>query len=195
MRRFAGLLLVGLVGVALVGCSPAASVTPTPTPPASSGLSLPSPGAVAELEALIPDTIAGVTISKTSLTGSDMIASNEADAASRKFIEELGVAPESVAVAIGFGFAADGSSGVYIFVFRAEGAGHDKLVSVFKSATDETRQTAYAWSSQSIGGKVVEVATDPATGLSIYLYATSDLLFEFSVKDPAAAADLIAALP
>ena len=197
MPRPAVALLTSLLAVALLGCGPAASPTPTPTPtaPASGGLPLPTAGAVAELEALIPDRIAGLTIVKTSLTGTDMIASADADATSRKFVEDLGVGPAQIAIAIGFGFSADASAGVYFFVFRAQGAGHGRLISVFKAATDATRGTGYAWTTESMGGKQVDVAHDPDTDLPIYLYATDELLFEFAVNDPAAAAEVLASLP
>jgi hypothetical protein len=199
MQRIAAILLVGLLGMALLGCGPAGSAQPTaspsPTPRSSYNGPLPSAGAVGDLEALIPDTIAGVTISKSSMTGTDLMASSAADGIPRKFLEDLAVPPADVAVAVGFGFAADGSSGVYIFVFRAQGAGHEKLTSVFKSATDSLRATPLTWTAQSLGGKQVEVAQDSGSGAAIYLYATDDLLFEFSVTDPVAAADLIASFP
>jgi len=203
MLRFTSAALLGAAALLLAACSSASSpspssqptVEPTPTPAAQQSASEPTPsaGVVAELEALIPDKIGDVTMTKQSMKGSDLIASGTGDPTAEKFLQDLGVSPESIAIAFGFGISADGSGGAAMFVFQATGAGRDKLIQVFKDAQTAEATTPIVWASQSIGGKDVQVATD--SGQTIYLYATNDVLFELAVNDVDAATAVIASLP
>jgi hypothetical protein len=201
MLRFKSAALLGSAVLLLAACSSASpsataspsAAAPTAVPQSSAAAPTPSAGVVAELEALIPDKIAGITMTKQSMKGSDLIASGSGDPAAAKFLQDLGVSPGSIAIAYGFGVSADASTGAAMFVFQATGAGKDKLVQVFKQSMDASRTTPLTWASQSVGGKDVQVATD--SGQTTYLYATNDLLFMLSVNDPAAAAAVIASLP
>jgi len=211
MVRVKSAALAGVVAFVLAACSSAgpsaggASPTaePTPTPAAQQSDNGPSytSGAVADLEALIPDTIGGITMVKQSMKGSDLIASGSGDPAAEKFLQDLGVSPDSIAIAFGYGISADGSGGAAMFVFRATGAGQDKLLQVFKdaqgsaTATDGASSAPMVWQTQSIGGKQVQVSTTPEGAQTVYLYATNDLLFEVAVNDLAAATAVIATLP
>ncbi len=206
MLRIKSAALVGVAAMLLAACSSASSgsgsnqptVEPTATPVAQQSGDEPAPskGVVAELEALIPDKIGDITMQKQSMKGSDLIASGTGDPAAEKFLQDLGVSPESIAIAYGFGLSADASNGAAMFVFRAQGAGKDKLLQVFKESNDAERDTPLVWESRSVGGKDVEVATDVEQGdQTIYLYATNDLLFELAVNDVDAATAVIASLP
>jgi hypothetical protein len=206
VNRFLSIAATAVVGFALVACGPAASSgsgepTSTPTqqpaasqPQSSEGGLLPSftEGAVADLEALIPDTVGTMTMSKTSTRGDEFLTSSDADPAVAKFINDLGVSPSDISIAIGFGFSADASSSLGIFVFRASGADTDRLVAAFKEANDADRETPLTWSSDSVGGKDVEKAVEGDS--TYYLYAKNDVLF-FISGDPASTEEAISGLP
>jgi hypothetical protein len=194
MLRFKSAALVGVVAILLAACSSASpGAGASQSPQQSQNLPTPSAGVVAELEALIPNTIAGITLQKLSMKGSDLLASGTGDPAAQKFLQDLGVSPDSIAIAYGYGVSADATTGAYMFVFQATGAGKDKLLQVFKDSQGAQSTTPLVWETKSVGGKDVQVVT--TTGQTIYLYATNDLLFMLAVNDPAAAAAVIASLP
>ncbi len=205
MNRFLSIVAAAVVGVALVACGPAASSSSGEPSGAASqaaasqaessaGGVLPSftAGAVADLEALIPDTVGEMTMQKTSTRGDEFLTSSGADPAVAKFVNDLGVSPSDISIAIGFGFTADASSSLGMFVFRASGASTDRLVAAFKEANDADRDAPLTWSSASVGGKDVEKAVEGDQ--TYYLYAKNDVLFYLS-GDPASTEEAISGLP
>lgn len=204
MHRFLSIVATAVVGLALVACGPAASSgSGEPSSEASQAASQaqasgegvqPSftAGAVADLEALIPDTVGAMTLTKTSTKGDEFIASSDSDPAVAKFIEEIGVSPGDISLAIGFGFTADASSSIGVFVFRASGADTNRLVAAFKEANDADSDTPLVWSSTSVGGKDVETAVDGDQ--TLYLYAKGDVLF-FVSGDQTSTEEAIGDLP
>jgi hypothetical protein len=207
MNRSRTLVVAGLVAIVLAACgsssaspsaSQAASVAPSESAAESPGIGLPSfsAGVVAELEALIPDEIGGATMQKFSMRGDQFLASGQEDPTTARFLEELGVSPNDVSIAFGFGFAADFTSGAAMFVFRAEGASEDRLLQVFKDSMDEDRDIPLEWTTVTIAGHEVESATDAdADDQAMFLYAKGELLYFVSTTDPAAAEEVIAGLP
>jgi hypothetical protein len=205
VHRFRTIAVTVVAGLALVACGPAASGgSNEPSSAASAAASeaqsssgggvLPSftEGAVADLEALIPDTVGDLAMQKSSTRGDEFLTSADADPAVAKFVSDLGVKPSDISIAIGFGFSADGSSSLGMFVFRASGADTNRLISAFKTANDADRDTPLEWSSSTIGGKQVESAVDGET--TYYLYAKGDVLF-FLSGDPASTEEAISGLP
>ncbi len=204
MNRFLSIVATAVVGLAVVACGPAASSSSdqpghseaaASQAQASSGDGVqPSftAGAVADLEALIPDTVGDMTLTKESTNGDEFITSADSDPAVAKFIEDVGVSPSDISLAFGFGFSAEGSSSIALFVFRASGADTNRLLSAFKEANDAERDAPLAWSSASVGGKNVETASD--AGQALYLYAKGDVLF-FISGDPASTEEAISELP
>ena len=204
MNRFRTIAVTALAGLALVACGPAASGSSSEPSsaasaaaseaPASSEVAGPSftAGAVEDLEALIPDTVGTMTMTKSSTRGDEFLTSSDADPAVAKFVSDLGVKPSDISIAIGFGFSTDGSSSLGMFVFRASGADTNRLISAFKTANDADRDTPLEWSNTSLGGKQVETATDGTT--TYYLYAKNDILF-FLSGDPASTEEAISKLP
>jgi hypothetical protein len=207
MNRSRTLVVAGLVAIVLAACgsssaspsaSQAASVAPSESAAESPGIGLPSfsAGVVAELEALIPDEIGGATMQKFSMRGDQFLASGQEDPTTARFLEELGVSPNDVSIAFGFGFAPDFTSGAAMFVFRAEGASEDRLLQVFKDSMDEDRDVPLEWTTVTIAGHEVESATDAdADDQAMFLYAKGELLYFVSTTDPAAAEEVIAGLP
>ncbi|MGH2454691.1 MAG: hypothetical protein ACRDHD_00310 [Candidatus Limnocylindria bacterium] len=163
---------------------------------AASGGALPSlPSGAADLEALIPDQIGGIELQKTSMQGADFINSASGDPGTERFLEDLDVDPEDIAVALGFG-GTDATSGVGIFVFRAAGAETDRLLEVFKASSDVERTSPLAWEAATVAGKDVERTVDPEAGDQvIYLYARGDILFLVSASTEEDAEEAIGALP
>jgi hypothetical protein len=199
--------MAALVAVVLSACgastdstaaSPTQAATPSPTLASQSGGVLPSlPSSAKDLEALIPDKIGNITLQKASMTGNEFVGSGNASQEAQDFLSGLGVATDDVSVAIGFGADLSGSGdAVAVLLFRAKGASSDRLVSLFKEATNRERETPLDWQSADLGGKHVEKAADPQQGNStIYLYATGDLLVFVTAGSDNQAAEALSDLP
>ena len=204
MNRFRTIAVTTVAGLVLVACGSSASSTPSPSSApsvapsqaqaSSGGGVLPSftAGAVSDLEALIPDKVGNLTMTKQSMAGSQFLTSGQADPATVKFLQELGVAPSDISMAFGFGFSTDGSSNLAMVVIRAAGADTDRLISVFKAALDQSRDTPLTWDTTTIAGKQLQVAVDGNT--TTYLYAKGDVLF-FISGDAASTQEAIGGLP
>jgi hypothetical protein len=203
VNRFRTIAVTAVAGLALVACGSSASSSspsPSPTPSqaapsqASSGGAVASftAGAVADLEALIPDKVGNLTLTKQSMAGSQFLTSGQPDPATVKFLQDLGVSPSDISMAIGFGFSTDGASNLAMIVIRAAGADTDRLISVFKAADDQSRDTPLTWNTTTLAGKQLQVAVDGST--TIYLYAKGDILF-FISGDQASTQEAIGGLP
>jgi hypothetical protein len=203
VNRFIAGVIATLVVVVLAACgSPTNSASPSlasPTVvPSPSGVATPSlPSGAKDLEALIPDKIGSLTLIKASMTGKEFVGSAGASQEAQDFLTGLGVSTDDVSVAVGLAADQSGSGdAVAVLLFRAQGASSDRLLSLFKQATDRERPTPLDWQSASLGGKSVQKAADPQQGgNSIYLYATGDLLVFVTAADDTQAGEALAALP
>lgn len=203
MNRFIAGAMTALVAIVISACgSSTDSATPslaTPTVVASgSGVAIPSlPSDAKDLEALIPDKIGNLTLIKASMTGKEFVGSAGAPQEAQDFLSGLGVSTDDVTVALGLGADTTGvGHAVAVLLFRAQGASSDRLLSLFKEATDRERKTPLDWQPASLGGKDVQKAADPQQGgNTIYLYATGDLLVFVTAGDDTQAGEALAALP
>jgi hypothetical protein len=206
VNRFTTAALVSLVAVVVTACgsstnsaSPSPVATPSATAQSSgSGIAVPSlPSSAKDLEALIPDTVGTITLQKASMTGNEFVGSGNASQEAQDFLTGLGVSTDDVSVAIGFGADVSGSGdAVAVLLFRANGASSDRLLSLFKDATNRERKTPLVWQTASLGDKQVEKAADPEQGTgSVYLYATGDLLAFVTAGDDTKATEALSALP
>jgi hypothetical protein len=183
------------------GASNSASLTPSastqPSTVSSSDLAAPSlPSSAKDLEALIPDSIDGITLQKSSMQGDAFVSVGGASDDIEHFLDGLGVSPEEVAVAFGFGVSSDAQREFGMFIFRAEGAGADRLLGVFKEATDSSAESPLNWQSAELGGKQVQRATAPDNAKrTLYLYATDDVLVSLAATREDDAAEALEALP
>ena len=187
--------------MALVACRPAASgdsgepssATSPAASEASGGVATSSsPGAVADLGTWIPDTVAGMTMQKQTMSG-DAYIQQFGDQAIAAMLEDLDVAPSDAAVALGVGSSPALNLSARMLVIRAPAADSDQLDEAFKTATNGVRDTPLDWTATSIGGKQVETAVDgPATN---YLYVTDDVLVFVTSSDQEVAAEIISGLP
>jgi hypothetical protein len=187
--------------MALVACGPAASGNSgepsSATSPSGSEASVgvgasSSPAAVSDVGAWIPDTVAGMTMQKQTMSG-DAYAQQFADPGIAAMLEDLGIAPADASVAIGVGNSPALNLSARMLVVRAPGADPDQLDEAFKTATNGVRPTPLQWTATSIGGKEVESALDgPAT---YYLYVKGDVLVFLIPSDQEVAAEIISGLP
>jgi hypothetical protein len=199
VNRFLTIVLTAVAGLVLVACGPAASSSSSgPSSAASvsassSDIAVPSftEGAVADLEALIPDMVGTLNLRKTSMAGSEFLVGQD-DPATTKFIEDLGVSPSAISIAVGTGSSTDGSARLVIIAFRAAGTSTDRLLSGFKEAIGAQPESSFVWTSTNVGGKQVETATDGAS--TTYLYAKGDVLFWVN-GDAASAEEAVSGLP
>lgn len=198
----AALVAILLLALAVAACGGGASnsATPSSSPSASAEPSAPSsdgaqPSGVADLEALIPDTVGGVALQKLSMRGNEFANSSSASPEAEEFLRTLGVSPEDVSVAIGFGISPESNSGVAVFAFRAEGADSAHLLQAFKDATDAEQDTPLEWESVNIGGKEVQRATDPQQNNRVYIYVTGDLLVFVATTNEDDATEVLGNLP
>jgi hypothetical protein len=198
---------LGALLVILAACGPAASgssapstaasTAPSVAPPsqaqASQGVAGPSftAGAVADLEALIPDTVGTLTLTKESMKGSDYLITPSSDPATIQFIHDLGITPSDISMAFGLGFSAESS--IVVFVIRAAGADANKLVTAFQTAENSSADSPLQWTNTSVGGK--QVQSSDLSGQSTYIYTHGDTLFWVTASDPAAAAQVLSGLP
>ncbi|TMB50012.1 MAG: hypothetical protein E6J50_06740 [Chloroflexi bacterium] len=206
MNRFRTSAVAGLLTVMLAACAsnsgaatPTPSPTPTPVPTPSTGASasglLPSfslPSNAKELEALIPDTLGGVKVTKGSMKGSDFVNSSSSNPELKTFLDSIGKSLNDVSAA--FGFVASGSSGSAVLAFRVQGVDNAKLVDAFKSSSNISG-TTMTWTSANVGGKNVQEAKDPDTQTSTYVYGTADLLFLVETNDTKIAQEALQHLP
>lgn len=210
MNRFTTAAMVALVAVVVTACgsstnsaSPSQAAVATPSlaasaAPTGSGAALPSlPSSAKDLEALIPDKIGDITVLKSSMTGSQFVGEGAGVKDAQDFLNGLGVSTEDVSVAIGLAGDLNASSNpLAIVLFRAKGASSDRLLSLFKEATNRERKTPLVWAPASLGGKEVQKAADPEQGGgSVYLYATGDLLAFVTAGDDTKATEALSALP
>ncbi|MDQ2854414.1 MAG: hypothetical protein M3R32_06085 [Chloroflexota bacterium] len=201
MHRFQTIAATVVVGLVLIACGPAASQSSSPTAvpsqaaQASGGVVGPSfgEGVVAELEALIPDKIGDLTIQKSSAQGNDYLVSSGSSPQLVKFLQDLGVSPADVSLAIGSGSNAAASSSVFMFVVRAKGADSARLLSAYKTASTTAGETPIEWASSTISGKQVE--TGASNGATQYLYAKGEVLIWMTATDPALAEQALSGLP
>jgi hypothetical protein len=202
VNRFRTVALAAIAGLVLVACSAA---TPTPEPEQSDEPSQapqqsqggPEPsfseGLVADLEALIPDTVSGMTMQKTSMRGNEYLLDPDGDPAMQNFLQQAGVSPTDISMAFGFGFSSDAATQAFMFVIRASGAESNALLAAFQEAMASDAESPLQWSSANVGGKQVQVA-ETGDG-STYVYVRNDVVFWIFASSSDVAAEMLSPLP
>ena len=113
----------------------------------------------------------------------------------QEFLRNLGVSPDDVSVAIGYGLDAESGRVVAVVVFHAEGADSGRLLQAFKDANDAERETPLDWESVVISGKQVERATDAEQDNRVYLYVNGDQLALVATTREEDAAEVLGGMP
>jgi hypothetical protein len=176
-----------------VAPSPSAEASAAPaesTAPAASG-ALPSialPSLDKDLEALLPSTYGGATLTKFSMKGAQFLG-QDPTSDSNKIVTALGLNGSDVSAAV----AADaaGKLDVRFGAIRFAGADSGKLLEVFKAASQASGELI---GSVNLGGKDV-IKTKDSSGSFSYLYVRNDVVLGVTTKDDATAAKALAVLP
>ncbi len=204
MNRYRTIALTALAGLVLVACGSAASQSKEPggaSQPASQAAQASGggveasfgEGVVADLEALIPDTIGAITMTKSSMRGNEYLIAPGSDESTIQFIHDLGVSPNDISMAIGSG--ADQTAGTFaaVFIIRAKGASSDALIAAFETAMNADATSPVQWTDSTVGGKHVRVVAND-TG-STYVYAKGDTVFWIITTVQADAETVLNGLP
>jgi hypothetical protein len=165
--------------------SPAESSAGGPSAAASApvpGFSLPSEAK--DLEALLPDTICGLTATKASLSGASFEANAQPEF--KAALQALGKSPSDVSFAFEFS-----TSGCGAGIFRIAGVDTAQLQQVFIA---EQQKSGTTYTQGSVGGRNVFIADRGSSGKQ-YLYFSGDAVLFATAKDDATAASILQALP
>ena len=186
--RTAARPLALLVGLAmLVGaCGPGPTATPASTdstaapitqaPVGTSGteptFALPSidlPSADEELEALLPDEIAGQAVTKLSMTGESFIGT-QGNPQVEAVLEEFDKTPADLSVAFG------GTAGIALIAYRLKGVDGSQFFNAFLEAAGA--EGTVTVTDVSYGGKAVKkvVSLDSDIG-TVYVYTSGDVMY------------------
>jgi len=206
-ERMIGGGLVAVALVALIGCSSTTggSSAPASSAPGSAAASAAAPSEAApseaaaseavpgfsfpssdkELEALIPDELCGVKVTKISAKGEEAIGADNTEMLG--VLQGLGKSVSDVGVAMGMDMT--GGSTCSVFIFRIAGADEGKLRDLFKQ---EAQKEGMTYTELSLGGK--NVARTDATKFT-YAWGKGDGLIVVSADTEANAADIISQLP
>lgn len=200
------LRVAGLAGlmVALVSCSsagtaatPTPSPTPTATPPATPSAAasnaLPSftlPSNAKELEALLPDTLGGVKLTKASMKGTDFVNSASSSPELKAWLDSVGKSLNDVSAA--YAFDLTGKSPAAVFAFRVQGVDHTQLIDKLKTSM-QSDGTVTSWTSANVGGK--DVQQGEASDGTLYVYGTADIVFFVKTDNATLAAEALSHLP
>jgi hypothetical protein len=160
-------------GAATTAPSAAPTLAPATTAPAGSAqpgfsFALPSglnadPG----LEGMLPDTIAGETLTKLSMTGDSFMGAGMGTEDLQKVLDQFGKGPSDLSVAVG------GSSKASVFAFRIKGVDANQLFTAF--AAVQGNQSANV-SDVTVAGKAAKKVVESTDATTLYLYATGDVL-------------------
>jgi hypothetical protein len=178
-------LAIALVTVAACssgGPTPAPTAAPIPTEDPGPGLPfpsfdlssfdlgsfvLPSFSADEELEALLPDEIGGVTVSKQSITGAQFLALGMGGAALGPLLGELGSTADDLSVAIG------SAGGVVVIAYQLDGVPAEQLFAGLEAALSAAQDADVT--DITVGGRSVKQVRTAAE--TTYIYLADDVVF------------------
>lgn len=171
---------------------PAATVAPTLAPaetPAAAATDAPSgPGAAADLEALLPGEVNGITFQKASFDGATIpggIPIGGGEDELLKFLEANGKSIKDLRVAIASPVEAE-AGGSLVMALQVEGLPSDKLMEFVAADMQDQRTT--------VAGK--EVYGTAMGGFGAYVYPKDDVVFYvLAMGGESLAEDILAQLP
>ena len=198
-----------LLSLLLVACSggtasapasatlaPTPTVEPTPTATATAA-GTPNPLASFDLnqdkalEALLPDTVGDLTLTKFSVKGAEFFTGAGTDPAFKDFLDRVHAQPDDVSAAV----AADQGSTLQLLALRVAGANSDDLKTEFRRALSESASTTVTLSEATVGGKSVLTGFDPDQEANVYFYVVNDVLFFVTTSDKTVAEAALQKLP
>ena len=171
-----------LPGGATASASPSAASAASPTPEPS----VDRHGA-ADLEARLPDEIAGVALARVSLTGTDFMSLGDEAGQSQmgSFLAGLGKTAADLAVAEAYDPA-----GILVFkegLFRVAGADPVQLLDLWVASQQAATSNRLQVSNTTVAGRSVTRLTDPSreVGGTTYAIADGDTLWLIAADDAA----------
>ena len=198
-----------LLSLLLVACSggtasapasatlaPTPTVEPTPTATATAA-GTPNPLASFDLnqdkalEALLPDTVGNLALTKFSVKGAEFFTGAGTDPAFKDFLDRVHAQPDDVSAAV----AADQGSTLQLLALRVAGANTDDLKTEFRRALSESASTTVTLSEATVGGKSVLTGFDPDQEANVYFYVVNDVLFFVTTADKTLAEAALQKLP
>jgi hypothetical protein len=211
--RLAARGLIAALALALAACSSGSSSSASASASASastatqsevasasateSSSALPSfdlPNSDAELEALLPDQIGGKQTIKSSMKGSELLASGSDNQKFIDFLNSVGAQPDDVSVAFAFAVSTTADS-TAVAAFRVKGVDHSRLLTELTTAMQDD-QSATNFTDATVGGKSVKKGTAPGEqAVSVYIYGVADLVFSVTSASDDAAAEVLSHLP
>lgn len=146
--------------------------TPTQVPGASGlpGFSFALPSGLngdPDLESKLPDTVAGETVTKLSMTGDSFMTAGLGTDDLQKVLDQFHKGPADLSVAVG------GTTKASIIAFRIKGVDANQMFTSFASIQDNQDSTV---TDVTISGKAAKKVVQPTDATTIYLYATGDIL-------------------
>lgn len=183
VRRLAPVLaLVGAALLVIAACDagrPAATTAPSPSDAPSEtdelpfptfdlssfdfgSFALPSFSSDAELEAMLPDQLGGVTVLKRSVSGTTFLATGMAGTEALEALLE-GIGKSADDLSVGFGT----TTAVTIFAYRIDGLSAEQLFAGFETAL--AAAPSVTLSDATVGGRSVKVVTSPTETTYVYL--------------------------
>ena len=144
------------------------------------------------LEALLPKTLNGTTLTSQSVTGDTLLSDDGWSNAFSTFLASAGKTPTDLLFAQAYD--PSGATDLTIGAYQVTGtsaADVDKTVVKAWKANDSTLVTKAA----TVGGKKVTQGAIPSMSLEGYWYEHGDVVFEVQTSDATVAASALAALP
>jgi hypothetical protein len=153
------------------------TAAPATEAPASTGepgfsFALPSFTGDADLEAMLPDSIGGETLTVISMTGDEFLGDGTISPEISDALDALGKTTSDLSVAFG------GTSTMQVVAFRVKGAPAAALFEAFKAAQSDS----YTSETVSLGGKQVTKITPADTDVA-YIYTKDDTMFVIGGAD------------
>ena len=209
MRSCTRFVAASAVALVLVGCSAGTSLEPSTAASLASVEASVEASQTAEpvdsgegsrdLEALIPDEIGGVEVTKSSGSVAGFVEGGEGEPALLSSLGTLVEEAPDADLAVGFAFGEEVQSNLWIF--RAPDVAAENLVQSIREAF-EAEDSLTGWEASMLAGKDVLVAVDPGEEGTegsdqgrAYLYGTDSMVFFFTTTDPEVAAEVFEALP
>ena len=197
-RSLRSLALLGAVAIAACGGpSPTAQapspVSPQPsTPPASIAASEASRHAAPDLEALLPETLGAVALTRESQRGTDLARQSSALDA---FLAGLGKTLDDFALASAYSAAGDVEA--QVGVWRVRGATSALLMPGFIQAIQASSTTPLTVSTSNISRHdITQIGiSGQLTQGPLYAYVRGDMILFVQTTDPALAAEALASMP
>lgn len=176
--------------------SPAASTTPSPAASETPEPSVDRNG-VPELEALLPEEIGGVALTRLSMTGEDFMALGTEVGRSqmRGMLTELGATVADLSIA-----EAHDPGGALVFrqgLFRVAGADPAQLLAVWVAAQQAAMQNRLAVTNVTVGGRDLTKLSDVTVEVAgtTYAFVEGDTLWLIMVDDQALLEEALSKVP